>query len=134
MKPIIGIITRKSISDEGHNTNIIYDDIVKCIQNNGGIAIGIILNKNYKELINLCDGIIFQGGDDFEEYDFVIAPMLYMTDQDTISKLTSFVANGGVLYATYTLGMVDDTDLCHLGGFPGGSLKDVFGIWNELLI
>lgn len=68
---------------------------------------------------------------DFEEYDFVIAPMLYMTDQDTIDKLTNFVANGGVLYATYTLGMVDDTDLCHLGGFPGGSLKDVFGIWNE---
>lgn len=27
--------------------------------------------------------------------------------------------------------MVDDTDLCHLGGFPGGSLKSVFGIWNE---
>ena len=67
----------------------------------------------------------------FEEYDFVIAPMLYMTDNDTINKFTSYVENGGVLYATYMLGMVDDTDLCHLGGFPGGSLKSVFGIWNE---
>ena len=68
---------------------------------------------------------------DFEEYDLVIAPMLYMADNDTIDKFTSYVANGGVLYATYMLGMVDDTDLCHLGGFPGGSLKSVFGIWNE---
>jgi beta-galactosidase len=27
--------------------------------------------------------------------------------------------------------MVDETDLCHLGGFPCGQLKNVFGIWNE---
>ena len=27
--------------------------------------------------------------------------------------------------------MVDGTDLCHLGGFPGGKLRRVFGIWNE---
>ena len=84
MKPIIGIITRKSISDEGHNTNIIYDDIVKCIQNNGGIAIGIILNKNYKELINLCDGIIFQGGDDFEEYDLSALKYIYEIDKPVL--------------------------------------------------
>ena len=41
MKPIIGIITRKSISEEGHNTNIIYNDIVKVIIDNGAIPIGI---------------------------------------------------------------------------------------------
>lgn len=68
---------------------------------------------------------------EFGSYDFVIAPMLYMTDEDTIQRLTSYVADGGVLYATYMLGMVDDTDLCYLGGFPGGNLKSVFGIWNE---
>jgi len=80
MKPIIGIITRKSISDEGHDTNIVYNDIVKCVENNGGIAIGIILNMNYKELINLCDGIIFQGGDEFEEYD--LNTLKYIHDID----------------------------------------------------
>lgn len=67
---IIGIITRKMLSDEKHNIDVLYDDIVSAITNNGGIPIGIILNNNYKELIDNCDGIIFQGGDDFEEYDF----------------------------------------------------------------
>ena len=68
---------------------------------------------------------------DFSKYDLVIAPMLYMADEDTIERLSSFVEGGGTLYATYTLGMVDGTDLCHLGGFPGGKLRRVFGIWNE---
>ena len=57
--------------------------------------------------------------------------MLYMTDDRMIDKLETYVKNGGTLYTTYMLGMIDDTDLCHLGGFPGGKLKEVFGIWNE---
>ena len=57
--------------------------------------------------------------------------MLYITDEDTIKRLSTFVENGGTLYATYTLGMVNETDLCYLGGFPGGNLRKVFGIWNE---
>lgn len=68
---------------------------------------------------------------DFSRYDLVIAPMLYMTDEDTIRSIERYVKNGGVFYATYMLGMVNETDLCHLGGFPGGILKEVFGIWNE---
>ena len=27
--------------------------------------------------------------------------------------------------------MVDEYDLCYLGGFPGAGLREVFGIWNE---
>jgi beta-galactosidase len=54
-----------------------------------------------------------------------------MTDADTVERLSAFVENGGTLYATYTLGMVDESDLCYLGGFPGGKLRQVFGIWNE---
>lgn len=68
---------------------------------------------------------------DLSKYDLVVAPMLYMADEDTIERLTEYVKNGGTLYATYMLGMVDGTDLCHLKGFPGGKLKEVFGIWNE---
>jgi len=41
------------------------------------------------------------------------------------------VAGGGALWATYALGTVNETDLCHLGGIPGGALKDVFGIVAE---
>ncbi|PWM74258.1 MAG: beta-galactosidase [Bacillota bacterium] len=68
---------------------------------------------------------------DLSAYDLVVAPMLYMADKDTVERLSDYVNNGGTLYATYMLGMVDGTDLCHLGGFPADRLKDVFGIWNE---
>jgi beta-galactosidase len=74
---------------------------------------------------------IVSAHDDLSSYDLVIAPMLYMADQDTLDRLESFVKNGGTLYATYTLATVDGTDLCYLGGLPAGKLKEVFGIWNE---
>lgn len=48
-----------------------------------------------------------------------------------IGKIADFVKNGGTFYATYMLGMVNETDLCYLGGFPAKELKEVFGIWNE---
>ena len=68
---------------------------------------------------------------DLSKYNLVIAPMLYMVDEQTIKNFESYVKGGGTLYATYALGMVNETDLCYLGGFPAGKLKDVFGIWNE---
>ena len=46
-------------------------------------------------------------------------------------KLESYVRNGGTLLSTYASAYVNENDLCYLGGFPGGKLKDVFGIWNE---
>ena len=69
--------------------------------------------------------------DDFARYDLIIAPMLYLIPEEIIDKLEAYVKNGGTLLGTYTMGMVGENDLCHLGGFPGGRLKDVFGIWNE---
>ncbi len=69
--------------------------------------------------------------DDFSCYDIIIAPMLYITSDNMIDKLEQFVKNGGTLLCTYMLGMVNENDRCHLGGFPGGKLKEVFGIWNE---
>jgi len=41
------------------------------------------------------------------------------------------ICQGGTLYATYMLGTVDENDLCHLGGIPGGALKELFGIVAE---
>ena len=84
MKPIIGIITRKGLSDEGHNISIVYKDIEKSIINNGGIPAGITLTNNYKELINMCDGIIFQGGDNFEEYDLEALKYIYDIDKPVL--------------------------------------------------
>jgi beta-galactosidase len=57
--------------------------------------------------------------------------MLYSVSEENTEKLAKFVENGGKLVCTYMTGMVNENDRCHLGGFPGGKLKDVFGIWNE---
>ncbi|MBE1442487.1 beta-galactosidase [Paenibacillus sp. OAS669] len=68
--------------------------------------------------------------DDFAPYKVIIAPMLYMCREETGRKLERFVENGGTLVATYWSGIVDEHDLCHLGGFPG-PLRKVLGIWAE---
>ena len=68
---------------------------------------------------------------DLSGYQLVVAPMLYLTDTQTIENLSAYVKNGGTLYGTYMLGTVDGTDLCHLGGLPAQNLKQVFGIWAE---
>ena len=77
------------------------------------------------------DADVVDAARDLSAYDLVIAPMLYMTPENVIDSLKNYVKNGGTLIATYTLGMVNENDLCYLGGFPGGALKEVFGIWNE---
>lgn len=83
-KPIIGIITRESNSIENHKINIIYDNIVKAVINNDGLPIGLTLYDNYKELINICDGIIFQGGDDFEKYDLDALKYVHKIDKPVL--------------------------------------------------
>lgn len=67
---------------------------------------------------------------DFSQYKVICAPMLYMTSKETADRIRRYVDNGGIFIATYLTSYVNETDLCHLGGFPG-HLKDVFGIWNE---
>ncbi len=71
--------------------------------------------------------------DDFSRYKLVIAPMLYMAEESVIDRLEQYVRQGGVLVGTYATAQVNENDLCHLGGFPGGKLKEVFGVWAEEL-
>jgi len=68
---------------------------------------------------------------DLSGYSLVVAPMLYLTDKRTEASFCRYVEQGGTLYATYMLGTVDENDLCHLGGIPGGALKELFGIVAE---
>ncbi|MCF2945382.1 beta-galactosidase [Paenibacillus tarimensis] len=68
--------------------------------------------------------------DDFNGYKLIIAPMLYLCREETGSKLEKFVENGGTLVTTYWSGVVNENDLCHLGGFPG-PLRKTLGIWAE---
>ncbi|AEY65039.1 beta-galactosidase [Clostridium sp. BNL1100] len=68
--------------------------------------------------------------EDFSQYKLVIAPMLYMTHPGVGERIEAFVREGGTFVTTYWSGIVNENDLCHLGGFPG-PLRTVTGIWSE---
>jgi beta-galactosidase len=67
---------------------------------------------------------------DFSKYKLLVAPMLYMVDEANGKRIERYVEGGGTLVATYWSGIVDENDLCHLGGFPG-PLRKALGIWSE---
>lgn len=67
---------------------------------------------------------------DFSQYKLLIAPMLYMVKPGVAERIEEFVSNGGIFVATYWSGVVNENDLCFLGGFPG-PLRKVLGIWSE---
>ena len=67
---------------------------------------------------------------DLSSYNLVVAPMLYMVRPGVAARIEEFVRSGGTFVATYWSGIVDDIDLCFLGGFPG-PLRDLLGIWSE---
>ena len=97
-------------------------------------------NKKYEDTCYAYHKIFWEKGidcdvvspkADLSKYALVVAPMQYMTDAQTVENFEGYVAGGGILYATYMLGTVDENDLCYLGGIPGSKLKDVFGIVAE---
>lgn len=67
---------------------------------------------------------------DFSRYKLLIAPMLYMVRPGVGERIEAFVEQGGTFVTTYWSGLVDENDLCFLGGFPG-PLRKVTGIWSE---
>lgn len=67
---------------------------------------------------------------DISDYKLVIAPMLYMIRPNVAERINEFVKAGGTFVTTYFSGIVDENDLCFLGGFPG-PLREVTGIWSE---
>ena len=68
---------------------------------------------------------------DFSGYSLVIAPMLHVVTPELGERLRAYVAAGGVLVTTPWTGIVDETLRCHLGGWPGAGLRELFGVWNE---
>lgn len=69
--------------------------------------------------------------EDFSSYDLVVAPMLYLISEEDAARMEDYVKKGGVLLATYLTGYVNENTLCYLGGFPGGGLRKVFGLYAE---
>jgi beta-galactosidase len=64
---------------------------------------------------------------DFSAYKLLIVPMLYLVSEETISRLKTFVANGGTLVMTYISGIVNEHDLTYLGGWHK-DLQEIFGM------
>lgn len=75
-----------------------------------------------------CD--IIDSMQDFSKYRLVVAPMLYMVRPGVAERFEAFVQSGGTVVFTYWSGIVDENDLCFLGGFPG-PLRKLTGIWAE---
>ncbi len=67
---------------------------------------------------------------DLSGYEIVIAPVLYMVKPGIAEKLEEFTRNGGTFVTTFFSGIVDETDLVYLGGYPG-PLRKLLGIWSE---
>jgi beta-galactosidase len=74
--------------------------------------------------------VIDQNGD-LARYKLVVIPMAYMLRPGFAARLKAFVAGGGTAVMTYWSAVVDESDLCFLGGVPGEGLREVFGVWEE---
>lgn len=90
-----------------------------------------IVLEHYKALVRQgIDVDVIDMEQSFEGYRLIVAPMLYMVKPGVAQRLERFVEAGGTLAVTYLSGMVDENDLCFLGGFPG-PLRKLLGIWSE---
>jgi len=67
----------------------------------------------------------------FDPYELIVAPMLFMLKPGVADRLEAFVKAGGTLVLTYLSGIVDETALVLRGGWPGGGLRKLAGIWSE---
>ncbi len=67
----------------------------------------------------------------FDHYKLVVAPMLFMLKPGVAERLTAFVKAGGTLVLTYLSGIVNETNIVFRGGWPGGGLRALAGIWAE---
>lgn len=95
------------------NKGLHYMDTVKKIY--GGLR-RLGLNVDILDMEEELDG-----------YSILFAPMLYMFRSNIEDKIKAFVADGGIFVMTYWSGIVNENDLCHLGGTPH-QLLDVFGL------
>lgn len=88
MKPIIGIIMRPDKLMSGNAVMCVYEDLRMSIISSGGIPLGIMpltdnlddFNTDIYNLIDMCDGIILQGGDEFYNYDLECLKYIYEKD------------------------------------------------------
>ncbi|MEK3965286.1 beta-galactosidase [Paenibacillus sp. FSL H7-0323] len=98
---------------------------------NSGLRYEETVLQHYRALWELGIPVdIIGSGDDLTAYKLVVAPMLYLISEENGKRIEKYVEQGGTFLATYWSGVVNETDLCHLGGFPG-PLRRTLGIWAE---
>jgi len=73
---------------------------------------------------------IISTDDDFNQYEILVAPILYMVKPNIAKKLESFTEKGKTFVTTVFSGIVDENDLVITGGYPG-ELRQLLGIWVE---
>lgn len=67
---------------------------------------------------------------ELQQYDLVVAPVLYMLHPGVADALKDYVRAGGQLLTTFMSGITDEHDNIFFGGYPG-PLRDLLGIWVE---
>lgn len=76
MNAIIGVILREDVTKENNKVFVLYKNIEKAFKNCTFIGI-----TNFDErVINFCDGVIGEGGDDIKEEDLKIIKYCYDRD------------------------------------------------------
>lgn len=73
---------------------------------------------------------VLNGDGDPAPYRLLIAPSLYLLRAGFAARVEAFVQAGGVFVATWLTGIVDESTLSFLGGWPG-PLRRVLGVWAE---
>ena len=74
---------------------------------------------------------VIESQSDFSPYRLLIAPMLYMLKPGVAARLGAFVSRADTLVLGYLSGIVNESNLCFLGGWPGDGLRQLSGIWSE---
>ncbi|HEX2741087.1 MAG TPA: beta-galactosidase trimerization domain-containing protein, partial [Rubrobacter sp.] len=69
-------------------------------------------------------------GSDLSSYRFVIAPNLYLVNDESVENVRRFVADGGTLLMSFFSGIVDARDHIRLGGYPA-PFRELLGLRIE---
>lgn len=98
---------------------------------NGGLYYKEAVEKSYFALRKQgLDVDVIDMEQELVDYQLVAAPMLYMFRDNFEERVRTFVEKGGQFLLTYWSGIVDESDLCFLGGTPHG-LMDVMGLQSS---
>jgi beta-galactosidase len=90
------------------------------------------LVEHYRPFWKLGIGVdVIESLCDFTRYRLLAAPMLFMLKPGVAERLRGFVEKGGTLLLSYLSGQVNETNLVFRGGWPGGGLRELAGIWAE---